>query len=287
MYLADPIPADTKLTPEQQKLILGGEVTMWAEQLNAETLDSRVWPRTLAIAERFWSPQTDRDVPDMYRRLRINSLKLEAVGLRQISGPETLRRDMLLERNPEALNVLSSVLEPVSFGERSDTQHTNGFTSLDRLVDAVVADPPSRQQIAGDVDALAPGISVPVDPKSEIDRSGDVPAGELPSRTVAQEQLRRRFLSWQAAVPRLLEDAHTTPTLSDAQLRIEQLSQLAGVGLSALTYVESHTTPPAEWQAQQMSIVDAAEQPSALVRFTFLYSMRKLVLAAAQQKTMP
>lgn len=287
MYLADPIPADTKLTPEQQKLILGGEVTMWAEQLNAETVDSRVWPRTLAIAERFWSPQSDRDVSDMYRRLRINSLKLEAAGLRQISGPETLRRDMLLERNPEALDVFSSVLEPVSFGERSDTQHTNGFTSLDRLVDAVVADPPSRQQIAGDVDALAPGISVPVDPKSEIDRSGDVPAGELPSRTVAQEQLRRRFLSWQAAVPRLLEDAHSTPTLSDAQLRIEQLSQLAGVGLSALTYLESHTAPPAGWQAQQMSIVDAAEQPSALVRFTFLYSMGKLVLAAGQQKTMP
>ena len=33
-YLADPIPADTTLTPEQQKLILGGEVCMWAEQLN-------------------------------------------------------------------------------------------------------------------------------------------------------------------------------------------------------------------------------------------------------------
>jgi hexosaminidase len=287
MYLADPIPADTKLTPEQQKLILGGEVTMWAEQLNAETVDSRVWPRTLAIAERFWSPQSDRDVSDMYRRLRINSLKLEAVGLRQISGPETLRRDMLLERNPEALDVFSSVLEPVSFGERSDTQHTNGFTSLDRLVDAVVADPPSRQQIAGDVDALAPDVTVPVDPKSEIDRSGDVPADKLPSLTVAEEQLRRRFLSWQAAVPRLLEDAHSTPTLSDAQLRIEQLSQLAGVGLSALTYLESHTAPPAGWQAQQMSIVDAAEQPSALVRFTFLYSMRKLVLAAGQQKTAP
>jgi len=109
----------------------------------------------------------------------------------------------------------------------------------------------------------------------------------LPSLTVAEEQLRRRFLSWQAAVPRLLEDAHSTPTLSDAQLRIEQLSQLAGVGLSALTYLESHTAPPAGWQAQQMSIVDAAEQPSALVRFTFLYSMRKLVLAAGQQKTAP
>ena len=69
MYLADPIPVDTTLTAEQQKLILGGEVCMWAEQLNTETMDSRVWPRTMAVAERFWSPQGDRDVSDMYRRL--------------------------------------------------------------------------------------------------------------------------------------------------------------------------------------------------------------------------
>ena len=56
-YLADPIPADTTLTPEQQKLILGGEVCMWAEQLNERTIDSRIWPRTAVMAERFWSPQ--------------------------------------------------------------------------------------------------------------------------------------------------------------------------------------------------------------------------------------
>ena len=49
-----------------------------------------------------------------------------------------------------------------------------------------------------------------------------------------------------------------------------------------LAYLESHTAPPPGWQARQMSILDAAAQPSALVRFTVLYSMRKLVLAAAQ-----
>jgi len=65
-------------------------------------------------------------------------------------------------------------------------------------------------------------------------------------------------------------------------MRAEQLGELSGVGLSALTYLQSHTSPPAGWQAQQMSILDSAEQPSALVRFTFLHSMRRLVLAAAQ-----
>jgi hexosaminidase len=286
MFLADPIPADTTMTADQQKLILGGEVCMWAEQINAETVDSRVWPRTMAIAERFWSPQGDRDVSDMYRRLRINSLRLEDVGLRHISGPETLRRNLVMEMHPDALEVLASVMEPVSFHDRSRAQHTNGWTALDGLVDAVVADPPSRQHVAGDVAALAGNITVSVppsaDPRSAPDFSADVPEGSAPSPQVAFHDLRGRFLAWQAAQTRLLEEMQQTPRLNDAAVRAGQLGELAGVGLSSLAYLESHTVPPAGWQAQQMGILDAAAQPAALVRFTVVYSMRKLVLAAAQ-----
>jgi hexosaminidase len=178
MYLADPIPADTKLTPEQQQLILGGEVCMWAEQINPETVDSRVWPRTLAIAERFWSPQSVRDVPDMYRRLRIASLELENVGLTHISGPQKLRRSLMSSLDPEPLDVMASVIEPVSFHDRYQGQKTDSLTSLDRLVDAVVADPPARQTIAADVNAVA-------DPT----HAGDGAAAAM--------RLRRRFMQWQ------------------------------------------------------------------------------------------
>jgi hexosaminidase len=287
MFLADPVLSDTTLTADQQKLILGGEVCMWAEQLNSETVDSRVWPRTMAVGERFWSPQSDRDISDLYRRLRINSLRLEDVGLQHISGPEVLRRNLVRERYPEALDVLASVLEPVSFHERYGGQHTNGLTTLNRLVDAVVADPSSRQEVAGDVDALAAGITVPPpsNPKLQLDLSGDVRSGVSPSPEVALGRLRQRFLSWQAAEPRLLEDVQGTPRLVDAAIRAQQLGELARVGLSALSYLQTHTAPPAGWQAQQMSTLDTAEQPSALVRFTFLNSMRKLVLAAAQTQS--
>jgi hexosaminidase len=239
----------------------------------------------MAVAERFWSPQGDRDVSDMYRRLRINSLKLEDKGLRHISGPETVRRNLLLTRDPEALDVLASVLEPVDFHARSGLQHTNGWTALDRLVDAVVADPPSRQEVAGEVDAIAGNITVPpADPKLQLDLSGDVPDGRVPPREVAIRRLRQRFLSWQSAETRLLEDVQQTPRLSDAGVRAEQLGELAGVGLSSLAFLEGHTAPPPGWQEQQMSTLDAAAQPAALVRFTVLYAMRKLVLAAASQR---
>jgi hexosaminidase len=262
MYLADPIPADTKLTPEQQQLILGGEVCMWAEQLNPETVDSRVWPRTLAIAERFWSPREDRDVADMYRRLRVASLELEGVGLTHISGPEKLRRNLLDTRNPEALDVFTSVIEPVSFHERYQGQKTDSFTALDRLVDAVAADPPARQEIAREVAAV-------VGPDSS-------------DHGTAEAALRRRFTQWEQAAPSLQVWAHRSIRLSDTEARARQLGALAQVGLETLAYIDAHTPPAAGWLDTQMSVISDAEKPSALVRFVFLPELRQLVEAAGK-----
>jgi hexosaminidase len=262
MYLADPIPADTKLTPEQQKLILGGEVCMWAEQLNPETVDSRVWPRTLAIAERFWSPQSVRDVPDMYRRLRVVSLELEDVGLTHISGPEKLRRNLMELLDPEPLDVMASVIEPVSFHDRYQGQKTDSFTSLDRLVDAVVADPPARQAIAGEVN--------------------DVTSANATERAAAKMVLRRRFMQWQQAAPVLEAWAHQSVRLSDIDSRARQLWALGQVGLDSLAYLDAQAQPPSGWQDTQMAVIEDAEKPSALVRFVFLPDLRKLVQAAAK-----
>src|SRR5260370_30774809 len=69
-YAVDPrSAAAAPLTPEEKSRILGGEACMWTEWAPPETLDSRVWPRTAAIAERLWSPQEVTDVGSMYARL--------------------------------------------------------------------------------------------------------------------------------------------------------------------------------------------------------------------------
>ncbi len=268
MFLADPVPSDTKLNADQQKLILGGEVCMWGEQIEPETVDSRVWPRTMAIAERFWSPQSDRDVDDMYRRLRIASLELEDVGLTHITGPEKLRRNLRGSTHPDELDVMASVIEPVSFGDRYQGQHTDALSSLDRLVDAVIPDPPSRQDIAREIDAfVAPG------------HSGDAKAAEM--------ELRRRFTAWQAAAPQIEARAQGSPRLSDVAARGKQLGALGTMGLEALAFIDEHSSAPAAWKDAQIAAITDAGKPSGLVRFVFLPAMRKLVEAAATTSVQP
>jgi len=269
MFLADPIPSDTKMTPEQQKLILGGEATMWAEQLDYETIDSRVWPRLAAIAERFWSPQTDRNVADMYRRLRLTSLELEDVGLTQITGPEKLRRNLADALHPAALDTFAAVIEPVSFGDRYEEQKTDGLSELDRLVDAVVADPPSRQEIANEVDAVVVGNAIVAAP------------GTLDT-VAATQQLRSRFEAWEQVSPELMVWAARSPRLSDIGPRARQLGELGAAGLAALDYLRAGTVPPDGWKAAQMAVLAEAAKDSALVRFTFLPSLQRLVEAAAR-----
>jgi hexosaminidase len=262
MFLADPVPANTKLTADQQKLILGGEVCMWGEQIYPETVDSRVWPRTLAIAERLWSPQADLDVEDMYRRLRIASLELEDVGLTHISGPQKLRRNLWNSAHPEPLEVMASVVEPVSFSDRYQGQHTDALSSLDRLVDAVVPDPPSRQEISREINEVI------AHPHSEDAKA-------------AENDLRNRFAAWQRVSPDLEAAVLRSPRLSDLETRAQQLGVFGTMGLEALADMDAHSGAPAGWKDAQMAAIDAAGKSSGLVRFVFLPAMRKLVEVAA------
>ncbi len=111
-YKVDPLP-ETPLSTKEKQLILGGEATMWSELVTPVTIDSRIWPRTAAIAERFWSEQLITDVDNMYNRLKTVSYRLEEVGITHYRNRDVLLRNLTENQNTEALRTLVTVCEPL------------------------------------------------------------------------------------------------------------------------------------------------------------------------------
>tara|TARA_B100000809_G_scaffold138551_1_gene136169 strand:- start:40060 stop:42081 length:2022 start_codon:yes stop_codon:yes gene_type:complete len=111
-YLVDPLPEE-ELTDEEEKRILGGEATMWTELATPSTIDSRIWPRTAAIAERFWSPKNTTNMESMYRRLGIISFQLEELGLQHIYNKDVIFRNLSNNQPIESLRFLSEMCEPL------------------------------------------------------------------------------------------------------------------------------------------------------------------------------
>src|SRR5262249_38285878 len=113
-YAVDPMAdAAAGLSPEEKQRILGGEAAMWAEFVSAETIDSRIWPRTAAIAERFWSPPEVQDVNSMYQRLEKFSRNLDWLGLTHNSSYSAMLRRLTGGDDIVALRMLADVVEPV------------------------------------------------------------------------------------------------------------------------------------------------------------------------------
>jgi hexosaminidase len=136
-YLNDPIPPDSPLSESEKKLILGGEATMWAELISPETIDSRIWPRTAAIAERLWSPVEVRNVDDMYERLKVLSLQLEDTGLQHLKNQDMMLRRLASSEKIDQLKKLARLCEPVKgYARHSQGKQYTSLVPLTRFVDA-------------------------------------------------------------------------------------------------------------------------------------------------------
>ncbi|KUJ62794.1 beta-N-acetylhexosaminidase [Flavobacteriaceae bacterium CRH] len=112
-YLNDPMPKGADLTAEEKARILGGEATMWTELATPTTIDSRLWPRTAAIAERLWSAEDVKDVANMRKRLETVSFRLEELGLTHIRNRAVILRNIVNNQNIKSLNEFSNVCEPL------------------------------------------------------------------------------------------------------------------------------------------------------------------------------
>ena len=259
-YAVDPLDKESaSLGEAEARHILGGEAAEWAEYATPENLDSRVWPRMGAIAERLWSPRDVRDVASMYRRLDAFSRDLEWLGLRHRENPRLMLRRLAGGGNVAALNTLADVVEPVKGYKREATDKYMQQTPLNRLVDAV----PPESDLAREFIALAA--------RAKGDRA-------------VRPQLRRWLAEWRD------NDAQLRPMLGQSFLLRElipvsqSLAGLAGAGLDALAAMESGRRLPARAQARQLAAIDDAAKPRAELLLVIAPGVRALVEAAGTRK---
>lgn len=144
-YAVDPFPAaPNSVSKEQLKNLLGGETTMWSELVTPLTIDSRIWPRAAAIAERFWSPQAVNDLDGMKRRLKVISFQLEDFGIMHIRNKDVILRNLSNDQDISSLIDLSNICEPLK-GNKRNTK-TNGqskyktYSPFTLFADACVPD---------------------------------------------------------------------------------------------------------------------------------------------------
>ena len=259
-YLNDPNPSSLPLTEEQRKMIIGGEATMWAEFVSPETVDSRIWPRTAAIAERFWSPAEVRDVPDMYRRMDDVSFHLEELGLTHEKNYPMMLRRLTNNNNIVPLKNLVDIIEPVKIYNRNRLRAQYQHSPLTRVVDAARPD----QKVAREFNKLvAEYIS------SGSDRE------ELASR------IKKWLVLWQNNHSDLVNLIGKSPVLLEIKELSEQLSAAATIGLDALTYILNEEKPKAAWAAEAKKKLEPAREPRAQTEIMVLSGIESLLDHAA------
>ena len=140
-YLTDPMPKNILLSAEEKARILGGEATMWSELASPTTIDSRIWPRTAAIAERLWSNENVVDLTSLRKRLKTISFRLEELGITHIRNKAVLLRNISNNQKSEALEDFSNICEPLKIYTRStDGTESQMYSPLTLFADACTPD---------------------------------------------------------------------------------------------------------------------------------------------------
>jgi len=254
-YRVDPLGgAAASLAPDQASRILGGEACMWSELVTPENVDSRIWPSTAAIAERFWSPREVTDVDSMYRRLAIVSRELNWVGLTHHSSLPLMLERLAGMQAPDALRTLADVLEPIKEYKRENSREYTSLSAYNRLVDAAR-------------------------PASEKAR---VFSGMVGQWRENEATIRRQLVVWRDCQESLAPLLKSSALLQENAPSAEDLTKVAKAGLEALDHLDSGRPAPQAWVQQQSALLDSAAKPHAELMLMIVPPVRKLVEEAGK-----
>jgi len=246
--VAKPLPP---LTAEQEKLVLGGEAPMWAEIATDEMLDSRLWPRAAALAERFWSPRAVRDADDLYRRLPVLQEQLRLQGLQD----QTNQARMIARLAPGASEPVLTLLDLV--GPTRNMARDHRILAMLR-----------GQKIVQELNTLAD--AAPVDSLVAHGFEARAKAYVGGDRTQAAA-LRADLTIWKANDARFQAIARGRPALEAALPISADIAEMAQAGLDAMDAIEAGKPLADRASAEAvLARAEAFDAASARPIFSFL-----------------
>ena len=249
-YAVDPLPANTTLTADEQKRILGGEATMWSEWVSPETIDSRIWSRMPAIAERFWSPREITEVDDMYRRLAVVQNQLEELGLTHRKNQAILLRRLANNQDISALETLVSLVEPVKEYRRYNVRKQTMLSPLTGLIDAANTDAEGARRF------------------NKLSKADSA-------------QLKITFSKWRDDGISLQKQIENAPGLTETKQLAIDLQTLGEIGLETVAMLETREISSANWRDTKLkNLAEIAKQKAGL-EFQVIEAMKNLINATA------
>ncbi|MBB5192413.1 hexosaminidase [Silvimonas terrae] len=210
------------LAPDNAAHIQGGEAALWAEIVNPQTLDLRLWPRTFAVAERLWSPAELSDETSLYRRLKVmDRFSTVSVGTLQQAQMENNLRRLVSRGDIGPLRTLAEPVEQAQYYTRLYEKYGAGqYTSaepLNRFADALPAESFAVHDLQQAVDALSHNRN----------------------DAAAQAALAGWFKRWQGNTPAVSQLLDANPALLPLRPVVEYADQVAALGLTLLAHCKS------------------------------------------------
>ena len=250
-YLVDPLGGPAPLVQAEAQRVLGGEACMWTEFISPETVDSRIWPMTAAIAERLWSPRSTTDLASMFERLDIVSRQLDWRGVRHNTNYDDMLRRLSATAALEDLGRWRSGRAAGIEGREITRTYTQS-TPLNRFVDAARGESAAvRRAEAAAATVIAGG------PDAELERT---------------------FRLWRENAARLGPHFAGNALLNEAAGVSRDLSRTGEIGLEALARLRSKQATP-EWVASSLAELDRMGKPQIEVVLAAVRPVRQLVLS--------
>lgn len=268
-YAVEPLSGEgATLNADEQARILGGESCMWSEFVTPENIDSRIWPRNAAVAERLWSLATVQDPASMYARLNQLSWRLEFLGLTHRTSLRPALERMAPGSDVAPLRTLADVVEPVKDYTRMDNMKgpLDFRAPLNRLIDTARPESEPARQFRDAVQAYLASHSK--------DRA-------------AAAQIRAQLTVWRDNDPRLHPMVDKSFMMGELAPLSADLSSLGFAGLFALDYLEKGVPSPDLWRTQQLAAVDLASAPRADLLLMVAAPIRQLIEASGGSTAKP